>query len=150
MWIDPLGLNPALALGGYELWMLLFGGAVVVAGQQATQSGGFTGSRSSAGEAAVSVSDVGRCNRPEPKCPPNVFEKLTENVNKAKELTGALGSCSQHMSKYDLKMREKAWLKHALARSIREQTCWDGGDKGHQMAIAAAWKNYYKCKDFLL
>ena len=64
MWIDPLGLNPALALGGYELWMLLFGGAVVVAGQQATQSGGFTGSRSSAGGAAVSVSDVGKCNKP--------------------------------------------------------------------------------------
>jgi RHS family protein len=60
-----------LALGGYELWMLLFGGAVVVAGQQATQSGGFTGSRSSAGGAAVSVSDVGKCNKPpEGKCPP--------------------------------------------------------------------------------
>ena len=76
MWIDPLGLNPALALGGYELWMLLFGGAVVVAGQQAAQSGGTTRS----GAADVVDVCVGKCGEENKrkKC----MEATAENIKK--------------------------------------------------------------------
>ena len=76
MWIDPLGLNPALVLGGYELWMLLFGGAVVVAGQQAAQSGGTTRS----GAADVVDVCVGKCGEENKrkKC----MEATAENIKK--------------------------------------------------------------------
>ena len=53
------------------------------------------------------------------------------------------------MDPKNLSKRSKAWLNLALARSIREQTCWDGGDAGHQEAMAAAWRNHYKCKSYL-
>ena len=98
---------------------------------------------------STSTTTCGTCNSPKPNCPPDVFKKLSENVNKAKDVVQKLGGCKPGMDPKNLSKRSKAWLNLALARSIREQTCWSGGDAGHQEAMAAAWKNHYKCKSYL-
>ena len=72
---------------------------------------------------------------------------MNEDVRNAKNIVGKLGGCKPSMSKYDQEIRASAWKQLALARSIREQTCWEGGDKNHQEQIADAWKNYYKCME---
>ena len=99
---------------------------------------------------STSTTTCGTCNSPKPNCPPDVFKKLSENVNKAKDVVQKLGGCKPGMDPKNLSKRSKAWLNLALARSIREQTCWSGGDAGHQEAMAAAWKNHYKCKSYLI
>ncbi|HFC8513199.1 TPA: RHS repeat domain-containing protein [Neisseria subflava] len=98
---------------------------------------------------STSTTTCGTCNSPKPNCPPDVFKRLSENVNKAKDVVQKLGGCKPGMDPKNLSKRSKAWLNLALARSIREQTCWSGGDAGHQEAMAAAWKNHYKCKSYL-
>ena len=99
---------------------------------------------------STSTNACSTCNSPKPNCPPDVFKRLSENVNKAKDVVQKLGGCKPGMDPKNLSIRSKAWLNLALARSIREQTCWGGGDAGHQEAMAAAWKNHYKCKSYLL
>lgn len=90
---------------------------------------------------------VGKCNKP--KCPDDVYKRLTQAVHDAKKEVRKLGGCSQNMGAYDMKIRATAWKNEALARSIREQTCWEGGDYNHQKQIADAWKNHYRCQELL-
>ena len=99
---------------------------------------------------STSTTTCGTCNSPKPNCPPDVFKRLSDNVNKAKDVVQKLGGCKPGMDPKNLSKRSKAWLNLALARSIREQTCWGGGDAGHQEAMAAAWRNHYKCKSYLI
>ncbi|EGZ50937.1 hypothetical protein HMPREF9370_0436 [Neisseria wadsworthii 9715] len=96
-----------------------------------------------------STTACSKCSSPQPKCPPDVLKKLSEKVSEAKKAVGKLGGCKPEMSPKDLLKRSKAWLNLALARSIREQKCWDGGDEGHQKAMAEAWRHHYKCKEYL-
>lgn len=72
-------------------------------------------------------------------------KRLNDNVQRAKAATGALGKCKAGMSFGELAVRHKVWLEEATARSIRDTKCWGGGDDGHQIAHANAWKNVGTC-----
>lgn len=72
-------------------------------------------------------------------------KRLNDNVQNAKAATGALGKCKAGMSFGELAVRHKVWLEEATARSIRDTKCWGGGDEGHQIAHANAWKNVGTC-----
>ena len=95
-------------------------------------------------EESEETNDIGKCPN-KPKCPDDIYKKLNKDVHNAKNIVGKLGGCKPSMNKHDKAVRALAWKNLALSRSIREQTCWEGGDKNHQDQIADAWKNYYKC-----
>ena len=134
---DPLGLfAPAAGYAGYMLWGMLFG---TIHGTMEAMEESKQSSESSASKTECS----GKCK---PKCPDDEFKKLTDDVNSAKKEAGQLGGCKKGMGSYDINIRSKAWKQLALARSIRENKCWDGGDYNHQNEIAKAWANYYKCE----
>ena len=91
----------------------------------------------------------GTCNQPVPKCPPDVYAKLNNDVHNAKALAGQLGGCKNGMSIYEIKQRMMAWKGLAIARSRREKQCWEGGNSGHGQAITQAWNTYTNCKNLL-
>ena len=75
----------------------------------------------------ASNTSVGTCNKPEPKCPPDVYAKLNDEVHKAKKLAGQLGGCKSGMGIYEIKQRMMAWKGLAIARSRREKNAGKEG-----------------------
>lgn len=85
-------------------------------------------------------------------CPdPDECTKLNQNVQNAKARRSSLvpSACSAGMTPAQLTERYYAWLDEATARAIRDERCWDGGDRGHQIAHAAAWSHVGNCANLL-
>ncbi|WP_425126023.1 hypothetical protein [Burkholderia cepacia] len=82
-------------------------------------------------------------------CPNDPCKQLNGEVNRAKDVVGKLGWCTPAMRGYDVTVRYNAWLGLAKARSQRGQRCWNGGDQGHQQAMADAWAMVGKCKQLM-
>jgi hypothetical protein len=73
-------------------------------------------------------------------------DKLNDDVQAAKSQTYQLGRCRAGMSGFELRLRELAWLREAVARARRDVSCWLGGDASHQQAQAQAWQNVANCQ----
>jgi type VI secretion system secreted protein VgrG len=69
-------------------------------------------------------------------------EQLNDDVQRAKQKVGSFSpaACQAGMTLNQLLDRATAWLQLAVARAIRDQKCWAGGDPGHQQAQADAWQ----------
>ena len=87
------------------------------------------------------------CKRADPgDCTEEQKNKLQEDVKKTK---GAK-KCTLWDNLETLLDKRRAWLSHATARSIINNTCYKGGDEGHQKQEAAAWSNVGKCEKYIL
>lgn len=161
--IDPLGLNGTLGVtwggigqaaaaeevlgGGPEdpiadivAGVTIIGGAAIIGGGALYNA--ITGSSSQSQAKAKPATDAA-------PCPNDPCKQLNDEVNRAKDVVGKLGGCTPAMRGYDLTVRYNAWLGLAKARSQREQRCWNGGDQGHQQAMADAWAMVGKCKQLM-
>ncbi|HFB65733.1 MAG TPA: hypothetical protein ENJ60_09360 [Aeromonadales bacterium] len=158
---DPIGLEAGVSTYGYTLQNPINhtdpNGLTTIAGcanpvnAPACAAAGIRGSR--AVNTTIKVIPRIIASSDSEKCDDNdddECKKLNEDVNRAKKKVGKLGACKKGMSKFELMIRKRAWLKLASARSHRDQKCWSGGDIGHQQAQAAAWQNLGKCAGLLL
>jgi len=73
--------------------------------------------------------------------------RLRQKVQEAKAIVGKFSpaGCSPMMSKFQLLQRYTAWLNLAVARAMRDQKCYGGGDETHQGAQASAWTHVGNC-----
>ena len=74
---------------------------------------------------------------------------LQDKVNRAKKEVGKSGKCTDDDCCYILKMKKKAWLMLASARSHINNKCFRGGNKTHQEQAKGAWNNLSKCEKFI-
>ena len=74
---------------------------------------------------------------------------LQDKVNRAKKEVGKSGKCTGHDCCYILKMKKKAWLMLASARSHLNNKCFKGGNKTHHEQAKDAWNNLSKCEKFI-
>jgi RHS repeat-associated protein len=83
--------------------------------------------------------------------PPNNCQQLNDDVQRAKNRVGQFSpaACLPGMSRWELQQRLNAWLDLATYRAKRDQTCWAGGDAGHQQAQADAWRHVGQCSRLL-
>ena len=130
---DPEGLAPTGAAAGS-----LIGGAI------GGRFGGAAGARVGSAVGSRVGSAVQDMCSSDPKC-----DELNKKVQDAKEKAGSLGACRAGMSKGQLQERYRAWVDLASARAQRDETCWNGGDMGHQQAQADAWKNAGNCGNLM-
>ena len=79
-------------------------------------------------------------------CARAVHRVLQNAVDAAKKTTRLLGGCNEKEYCWTLKIKKKAWLALATARSIINKKCFRGGDSGHSQAEADAWTNVGKCE----
>lgn len=130
---DPEGLAQTGAAAGS-----LIGGAIGgrLGGPAGARLGSAVGSR-----VGSAVQDM--CSS-DPKC-----DELNKKVQDAKDKAGKLGACRAGMTKGQLQERYRAWVDLASARAQRDETCWGGGDMGHQQAQADAWKNVGNCGNLM-
>ncbi|HEU5136437.1 MAG TPA: hypothetical protein VFU13_14905 [Steroidobacteraceae bacterium] len=79
-------------------------------------------------------------------CPdPEECKRRNEEVKKAKREVRKLGGCRPGMSPGELGARYGSWVRLGVARARRDVMCFDGGDEGHQIAQAQAWKAMGVC-----
>ncbi len=152
--IDPMGLGPTGATVGGAVGGVAgraagatAGGAI--AGPPGAWIGGALGGAAgrAGGRVAGSwIEDICKeavaGGRPPPR---SNCRQLNEEVQRAKQVVGALGRCRAGMGRWDLIRRKNAWLDLARARAKRDVICWNGGDLGHQQAQADAWKAVSAC-----
>ena len=145
--VDPLGLFPlvlaapwlleALAHATAAMTGILIGVGIV----EATEA-------MEATEESEETNDIGKCPN-KPKCPDDVYNRLTENVNRAKAYSSSLGKCLITMTNSELQLRIDAANAERSARIEREDTCWDGGDSGHQQQITDIGKRINNCMRYM-
>ena len=142
---DPLGLAAAgqavgetigrwggRAVGGAIGTLIEPGGGTIAGGLVGGVVGGRIG-----GVVGSAVEDL--CSGG-PNC-----DDLNKKVQEAKTKAGQLGACRAGMPKFELQRRYTAWVELGAARAKRDESCWSGGDLGHQQAQAAAWSNAGVC-----
>ena len=145
--VDPLGLFPlvlaapwlleALAHTAAAMTGILIGVGIVEA-MEATE----------ATEESEETNDIGKCPN-KPKCPDDVYNRLTENVNRAKAYSASLRKCLETMTNAELQLRIDAANAEINARTERENTCWDGGDSGHQKQITDIRNRISNCQRYM-
>ena len=86
----------------------------------------------------VTLAPPGRCQQGE-------YDSLADAVRQAKDKTANLGGCTSGDGLQMLKAKKAAWLELAAARSTINNRCFDGGDAGHQIALAQAWNVVANC-----
>jgi RHS repeat-associated protein len=137
---DPTGLfvAPAAVAAAAALEMI---GVVAVAATAGTAAGVASSVLSPPSGPATATSS----------CRPPNCDQLNDDVQRAKNKVGGIqnAACAPGMSRYQLKIRHAAWLALAIARAKRDQTCWAGGDPGHQQAQADAWMHVGNCANLL-
>ncbi|WP_343020265.1 RHS repeat-associated core domain-containing protein [Akkermansia muciniphila] len=82
-------------------------------------------------------------------CSESEQKYLQDKVNRAKKEVGKSGKCTDDDCCYILKMKKKAWLMLASARSHINNKCFRGGNKTHQEQAKDAWNNLSKCEKFI-
>ena len=82
-------------------------------------------------------------------CSASEQKYLQDKVNRAKKEVGKSGKCTGHDCCYILKMKKKAWLMLASARSHINNKCFKGGNKTHHEQAKDAWNNLSKCEKFI-
>ena len=148
--VDPLGLFPlvlaapwlleALAHTAAAMTGILIGVGIVEATEamEATE----------ATEESEETNDIGKCPN-KPKCPDDVYNRLTENVNRAKAYSASLRKCLETMTNAELQLRIDAANAERSARIEREDTCWDGGNTGHQQQITDIGNRISNCQRYM-
>ncbi|MCR1837822.1 RHS repeat-associated core domain-containing protein [Rodentibacter caecimuris] len=139
--IDPIGLF-ALALAPWLMEGLAYVGTAVAG---ILIAAGIMDAKEEHDKAQVS----GKCDSPKPKCPDDVYKKLTDKVEEAKKRGANLGGCREEMNNFDLQARIDASIEEAKARKIRENTCWEGGDNGHKEQINNIHKRIDNCRKYI-
>ncbi len=174
--VDPMGLNPgvltvpsigagvgtacstgvgcaavavgASAVGGYYIGTKIneaTGASDYLADLMWTLSGNANaGSKTTTSVTTITMSTPGT-----PNCTPQQYEVLNKAVEEAKSVSESLGKCTSGMSNGELRKRHNAFLKEYQARSHRENKCWSGGDRGHQVQMADKIRAFNKCKEFM-
>jgi len=138
--VDPTGL----IAGVDDAAVIIGGSAIIISGCIATNCGdGMASAAKAAAQAANSAVQAVKelCETDDP------CKKLNDDVQRAKDKVGSFkpAACSSGMSSWALQQRHDAWLEEALARTIRDQKCWAGGNSGHQQAQASAWSHVGQC-----
>ena len=82
-------------------------------------------------------------------CSESEQKYLQDKVNRAKKEVGKSGKCTDDDCCYILKMKKKAWLMLASARSHINNKCFKGGNKTHHEQAKDAWNNLSKCEKFI-
>ena len=82
-------------------------------------------------------------------CSESEQKYLQDKVNRAKKEVGKSGKCTGDDCCYILKMKKKAWLMLASARSHINNKCFKGENKTHQEQAKDAWNNLSKCEKFI-
>ena len=133
-------MNP-LVIGGYEAFMYLLAVTGIYTIAVNSQEDGTVWSTSNDEESqssstpitigAEETNDIGKCHN-KSKCPDDVYNKLTENVNRAKAYSASLRKCLETMTNAELQLRIDAANAERSARIERENTCRDGGNSRHQ------------------
>ena len=82
-------------------------------------------------------------------CSASEQKYLQDKVNRAKKEVGKSGKCTDDDCCYILKMKKKAWLMLASARSHINNKCFRGENKTHQEQAKDAWNNLSKCEKFI-
>ena len=104
--------------------------------------------KSAAGAVQNGVNAIRDLTKPGPgtgTCSVAVHGALQAAVDTAKAAVGLLGKCKPGDCSPVLEAKRAAWLALAVARSSINTTCYGGGDNGHQIANADAWKNVGTC-----
>jgi hypothetical protein len=57
-----------------------------------------------------------------------------------------LGGCHAGDSPVLLETKGNAWMKQGVARAKPENTCFGGGNEGHQAAQATCWDYVGRCQ----
>ena len=78
-----------------------------------------------------------------------LYAALQVNVELAKSNVGMLGKCKTKNCCWMLRIKKKAWLALATARSIINNTCFRGGDATHQDEEAKAWAKVSECEQII-
>ncbi|WP_286065332.1 RHS repeat-associated core domain-containing protein [Rodentibacter caecimuris] len=142
--IDPLGLF---------VQAIVFAPKLIALGKAALVTLGILGVGVVAEEAIKNKEEYdkeqasGKCRSSEPKCPPDVYEKLNSAVAKAKDYISSLGGCKGWM--HALYARRNAAYKELKARIQRENTCWNGGDSGHKERMQNLQNQIKNCEKFI-
>lgn len=97
---------------------------------------------SGAGVAVTLVQEA--CGPPDDEC-----NRLNSEVRLAKASASSLGKCYAGMSRWQLTVRVKAWLRLAEARSRLNVRCFSGGDLNHQQALQQVWTVVSNCQALL-
>ena len=74
---------------------------------------------------------------------------LAYNKELAKSNVGMLGKCKTKNCCWMLRIKKKAWLALATARSIINNTCFRGGDATLQDEEAKAWAKVSECEQII-
>ena len=82
-------------------------------------------------------------------CSESEQKYLQDKVNRAKKEVGKSGKCTDDDCCYILKMKKKAWLMLASARSHINNKCFRGENKTHQEQAKDAWNNLSNCEKFI-
>jgi hypothetical protein len=82
-------------------------------------------------------------------CTQEQYDNLRNEVKESKAEVGKLGACQDGDSPSLLKRKGDVWLRQAVARSRLDQTCFRGGDAGHQEANANCWRHAGRCQKML-
>ena len=82
-------------------------------------------------------------------CSVAMHAALQANVELAKSNVGMLGKCKTKNCCWMLRIKKKAWLALATARSIINNTCFRGGDATHQDEEAKAWAKVSECEQII-
>ena len=137
--VDPLGLVvpviaaswllEALAYTTTAMTGILVGVGIMDAMEESEDSSDSSSTPITIG--AEETNDIGKCHN-KSKCPDDVYNKLTENVNRAKAYSSSLGRCLVTMTNSELQLRIDAANAERSARIERENTCRDGGNSRHQ------------------
>ena len=154
--VDPLGLVvqviaaswllEALAYTTTAMTGILVGVGIMDAMEESEDSSDSSSTPITIG--AEETNDIGKCAN-KPKCPDDVYNRLTENVNRAKAYSASLRKCLETMTNAELQLRIDAANAEINARIEREDTCWDGGDSGHQQQIRDIRKRINKCMRYM-
>jgi uncharacterized Zn-binding protein involved in type VI secretion len=79
-------------------------------------------------------------------CTDEQYKPLRQDVKDAKAEVGKLGGCSAGDSPALLKKKGNAWMKQGVARAKLDNTCFGGGNEGHQAAQATCWDHVGRCQ----
>lgn len=78
-------------------------------------------------------------------CPPGRYDGLNQAVQRFCK-KGVVKGCEPSDPLVVLKAKAIAFEACARARMSREETCFKGGDKGHQKQIGSLWQGYNVCR----